>query len=191
MIAVSFNDFTGPVQALYLFHVRDEECLSVMTDMMQIYPRLPLYKNYDFNNKQDKKMKAFILPLIVSGFLLSTSVNAAAVKLPRTIIDVKDGSEQICGSEDVKDGTCSLIDVSDDDKYALLSSPGGSACYDPYLIVVNLTTGKGKMMDYNRHATCNGAATAKFIRSPENSHLTVVIYDPSIKKNVGLNTINF
>ncbi|EBV0465771.1 hypothetical protein A3X38_28830, partial [Salmonella enterica subsp. enterica serovar Florida] len=84
-----------------------------------------------------------------------------------------------------------LVSVSDDGHYALLSSPGGMACYDPYLIVVNLTTGKGKMMDYNRHATCSGEATAKFVRSPENGHLTVVIYDPTIKKNVGLNTIDF
>lgn len=76
-------------------------------------------------------------------------------------------------------------------RYALLSSPGGMACYDPYLIVVNLTTAKGKMMDYNRHATCSGEATAKFVRSPENGRLTVVIYDPTIKKNVGLNTIDF
>lgn len=136
-------------------------------------------------------MKAFILPLMVSVFLLSTSANAAAVKLPRAIIDVTDGSEQMCGSEDVKDGTCNLTSVSDDGKYALLSSPGGSACYDPYLIAVNLVTGKGKMMDYNRHATCSGEATAKFVRSPENGHLTVVIYDPTIKKNVGLNTIDF
>lgn len=133
----------------------------------------------------------FILPLMVSVFLLSTSVNAAAVKLPRTVIDVTDGSEQMCGSEDVKDETCRLISTSDDGKYALLSSPGGSACYDPYIIVVNLATSKGKMMDYNRHATCSGEATAKFVRSPENGHLTVVIYDPTIKKNVGLNTIDF
>lgn len=89
-------------------------------------------------------MKAFILPLMVSVFLLSTSVNAAAVKLPRTVIDVTDGSEQMCGSEDVKDETCRLISTSDDGKYALLSSPGGSACYDPYIIVVNLATSKGK-----------------------------------------------
>lgn len=113
-------------------------------------------------------MKAFILPLMVSGFLLSASASATAVKLPRTVIDVTDGSEQMCGSEDVKDGTCRLTGVSDDGKYALLSSPGGSACYDPYLIAVNLATGKGKMMDYNRHATCSGEATAKFVRSPEN-----------------------
>ncbi|ELH6482194.1 hypothetical protein ROU84_001476 [Escherichia coli] len=136
-------------------------------------------------------MKAFILPLMVSGFLLSASASATAVKLPRTVIDVTDGSEQMCGSEDVKDGTCRITGVSDDGKYALLSSPGGSACYDPYLIAVNLATGKGKMMDYNRHATCSGEATAKFVRSPENGHLTVVIYDPTIKKNVGLNTIDF
>ncbi|ASD89668.1 hypothetical protein OOP60_002593 [Salmonella enterica] len=136
-------------------------------------------------------MKAFILSLMVSGFLLSASASAAAVKLPRTVTDVKDGSELMCGSEDVKDGTCSLVSVSDDGHYALLSSPGGMACYDPYLIVVNLTTAKGKMMDYNRHATCSGEATAKFVRSPENGHLTVVIYDPTIKKNVGLNTIDF
>nr|EEE1923463.1 hypothetical protein [Salmonella enterica subsp. diarizonae] len=136
-------------------------------------------------------MKASILPLMVSVFLLSTSVNAAAVKLPRTVTDAKDGSELMCGSEDVKDGTCSLTGVSDDGKYALLSSPGGSACYDPYLIVVNLATSKGKMMDYNRHATCSGEATAKFVRSPQDGHLTVVIYDPTTKKNVGLNTVDF
>ena len=93
-------------------------------------------------------MKAFIFPLMVSGLLLSASVNATEVKLPRTIIGVKDGSELMCGSEDVKDGICSLIGVSDDGKYDLLSSPGGSACYDPYIIVVNLATSKGKMMDY-------------------------------------------
>lgn len=136
-------------------------------------------------------MKAFIFPLMVSGLLLSASVNATEVKLPRSIIGVKDGSELMCGSEDVKDGICSLIGVSDDGKYALLSSPGGSACYDPYIIVVNLATSKGKMMDYNRHATCSGEATAKFVRSSDKDHLTVVIYDPSIKKNVGLNTIDF
>ena len=136
-------------------------------------------------------MKAFILSLIVSVFLLSASASAAAVKLPQTVIDVTDGSEQMCGSEDVKNGTCSLISVSDDSRYALLSSPGGSACYDPYIIVVNLATSKGKMMDYNRHATCSGEATAKFVRSSDKDHLTVVIYDPSIKKNVGLNTIDF
>lgn len=104
---------------------------------------------------------------------------------------MKGGSELMCGSEDVKDGTCSLISVSDDSQYALLSSHGGSACYDPYLIVVNLATSKGKMMDYNRHATCSGAATAKFVRSPDKGHLTVVIFDPTIKKNIGLNTIDF
>lgn len=136
-------------------------------------------------------MKVFILSLMVSGFLLSASASAAAVKLPRTVTDVKDGSELMCGSEDVKDGTCSLISVSDDSKYALLSSPGGSACYDPYIIVVDLATSKGKMMDYNRHATCSGAATAKFVRSPDKGHLTVVIFDPTIKKNVGLNIIDF
>lgn len=32
-------------------------------------------------------MKAFILSLIVSGLLLSASVNATEVKLPRTVID--------------------------------------------------------------------------------------------------------
>ncbi|EMY1529735.1 hypothetical protein AAEU76_003461, partial [Salmonella enterica subsp. enterica serovar Wedding] len=98
-------------------------------------------------------MKAFILPLMISGLLLSASASAAAVKLPRTVTDVKDGSVQMCGSEDVKNGTCSLVSVSDDGHYALLSSPGGMACYDPYLIVVNLITAKGKIMDYNRHAT--------------------------------------
>ncbi|ELO2815774.1 hypothetical protein QWP53_001171 [Salmonella enterica] len=118
------------------------------------------------------------LLLIISAFLLSASVNAATVRLPQKVTDVKDG-------------TCSLVSVSDDGHYALLSSPGGMACYDPYLIVVNLTTAKGKMMDYNRHATCSGEATAKFVRSPENGRLTVVIYDPTIKKNVGLNTIDF
>lgn len=70
-------------------------------------------------------MKVFILPLIVSGFLLSASASATAVKLPRTVIDITDGSEQMCGREDVKDGTCRLTGVSDDGKYALLSSPGG------------------------------------------------------------------
>lgn len=136
-------------------------------------------------------MKAFILPFIISGLLLSLPVNAAAVKLPQKVIDVKDGSEQMCGNDDVKNGVCKLTGVSDDGHYALLSSPGGIACYDPYLIVVNLTTSKGKMMDYNRHATCSGEATAKFVRSPANGQLTVVIYDPTIKKNVGLNTIDF
>ncbi|EDJ7304857.1 hypothetical protein OWZ45_003532 [Salmonella enterica] len=131
------------------------------------------------------------LLLIISAFLLSASVNAATVRLPQKVTDMKDGSEQMCGSDDVKNGTCSLVSVSDDGHYALLSSPGGMACYDPYLIVVNLTTAKGKMMDYNRHATCSGEATAKFVRSPENGRLTVVIYDPTIKKNVGLNTIDF
>lgn len=135
-------------------------------------------------------MKAFILPFIISGLLLSLPVNAA-VKLPQQVIDVEDGSEQICGSDDVKNGVCKLTGVSDDGHYALLSSPGGMACYDPNLIVVNLTTSKGKMMDYNRHATCSGEATAKFVRSPANGQLTVVIYDPTIKKNVGLNTIDF
>lgn len=135
-------------------------------------------------------MKAFILPFIISGLLLSLPVNAA-VKLPQQVIDVESGSEQICGSDDVKNGVCKLTGVSDDGHYALLSSPGGMACYDPNLIVVNLTTSKGKMMDYNRHATCSGEATAKFVRSPANGQLTVVIYDPTIKKNVGLNTIDF
>lgn len=136
-------------------------------------------------------MKIFMLPLIISGFLLSLSVNAAAVKLPQKVIDVKDGSEQMCGSDDVKNGTCSLISVSDDGQYALLSSPGGSACYDPYIIVVNLATSKGKMMDYNRHATCSGEAVPKFSRSSDGNKLTVIIYDPTIKKNVGLNTIDY
>ncbi|WP_447883260.1 hypothetical protein [Serratia fonticola] len=136
-------------------------------------------------------MKAFIVPLMISGFLLSASVNAAAVKLPQKIIDVKDGSEQMCGSEDVKNGTCSLISISNNGQYALLSSPGGSACYDPYIIVVRLATGKGKMMEYNRHATCSGEAVPKFSRSSDGNTLTVTIYDPTIKKNVGLNTIDF
>ncbi|EAP1708022.1 hypothetical protein D6O16_24270 [Salmonella enterica] len=136
-------------------------------------------------------MKTTLFSLIISAFLFSVPAGAATVKLPQKVIDVKDGSELMCGSDDVKNGTCSLTGVSDDGHYALLSSPGGMACYDPYLVVVNLTTGKGKMMDYNRHATCSGEATAKFVRSPSEGLLTVVIYDPTIKKNVGLNKIDF
>jgi len=136
-------------------------------------------------------MKTTLFSLIISAFLFSVSAGAATVKLPQKVIDVKDGSELMCGSDDVKNGTCSLTGVSDDGHYVLLSSPGGMACYDPYLVVVNLTTGKGKMMDYNRHATCSGEATAKFVRSPSEGLLTVVIYDPTIKKNVGLNKIDF
>lgn len=138
-------------------------------------------------------MKHFMLPILFVG-LVSFFASAAApttVELPNHVIDSSDNSLFWCQNSDISEGSCSFVSLSDNARYALVKVRGGVACADPQYGVVNLTTGKAGSVFYNDNQTCHGEAVAEFARSPEDSTLTVIIYDPTNRKNVGVNSINY
>lgn len=137
-------------------------------------------------------MKHFMLPLLFAA-LVSFFANAAAptVELPRQVTDVSDGSLFWCQNSDIADKSCSIISLSDNARYALVKILGGVACPDPQYGVINLSTGKAGIMMYNNNQTCHGEAVAEFARSPDDNTLTVILYDPTNRKNVGVNSINY
>lgn len=137
-------------------------------------------------------MKHFMLPLLIAA-LASFFANAAAptVELPRQVTDVSDGSLFWCQNSDIADKSCSIVTISDNARYALVKILGGTGCPDPQYGVINLTNGKAKIMMYNDNQTCHGEAVADFARSPDDNTLTVILYDPTNRKNVGVNPINY
>ncbi|QVW55290.1 hypothetical protein pEaSNUABM29_00250 [Erwinia phage pEa_SNUABM_29] len=136
-------------------------------------------------------MKRFMLPILFASLAISFLVKAAAVELPARVDDQQNGGQFWCQNSDVKDGLCSIVSLSDNARYVLVKTLGGVACPDPQYGVVNLTTGKAEMMMYNDNQTCKGEAVAEFTRDPGDKTLTVILYDPTNKKNVGVNKINF
>ncbi|HHS7556461.1 TPA: hypothetical protein ACTPQ1_004755 [Salmonella enterica] len=136
-------------------------------------------------------MKSFMLPFTIALFAISFLVKAAEIQLPKEVDDSQYGGEFWCQNSDVKSGTCSIVSLSDNARYVLVKTLGGVACPDPQYGVINLTTGKAQMMMYNDNQTCKGEAVAEFTRDPGDKTLTVILYDPTNKKNVGINKINF
>lgn len=136
-------------------------------------------------------MKRFLLSVLFTTLVASFFVNAAGIELPAVVKDHKLGGTLWCQNEDIQSGGCTVVGMSDNNRYMLVRGTGGVAYGDPEFAVINMLTGQAETLDYNDNQACSGEAVAEFTRDPGDKSLTVIIYDPTIKKNVGVNKINF
>lgn len=132
-----------------------------------------------------------LLTTLLATLVISFMVQAAEIQLPKVVTDHEYGGPFWCQNSDIRGGSCQVVSLSDNDQYALVKTVGGIACGDPQYGVINLKTGSAEMMLYNDNQVCSGEAVAEFTRDPGDKTLTVILYDPTIKKNVGINKLDF
>lgn len=136
-------------------------------------------------------MKHFLLPVLLATLAISFFARAGSIELPKVVNDHEYGGQFWCQNSDVQGGSCQIVAMSDNNRYLLVKTMGGVACGDPEYGVINMATGQAESMNYNDNQACSGEAVAEFTRDPGDNTLTVIMYDPTIKKNVGINKLDF
>lgn len=117
-----------------------------------------------------------IIIAVIPAFILSlTAFSASAAQLPESLMDKDNpGQEYWCKGNDINTTICSLTDVSDDRKFALIQDLPGPACEDLSFGVIDLVFNTGLNISYDG-GDCKGDVKAGFVRGTKDNALYVKI----------------
>lgn len=117
-----------------------------------------------------------IIIAVIPAFILSlTAFSASAAQLPESLMDKDNpGQEYWCQGNDINTTICSLTDVSDDRKFALIQDLPGLACEDLSFGVIDLVFNTGLNISYDG-GDCKGDVKAGFVRGTKDNALYVKI----------------
>lgn len=117
-----------------------------------------------------------IIIAVIPAFILSlTAFSASAAQLPESLMDKDNpGQEYWCQGNDINTTICSLTDVSDDRKFALIQDLPGPACEDLSFGVIDLVFNTGLNISYDG-GDCKGDVKAGFVRGTKDNALYVKI----------------
>lgn len=117
-----------------------------------------------------------IMTAVIPAFILSlTALSTSAAQLPESLMDKDNpGQEYWCQGNDINTTVCSLADVSDDRKFALIQDLPGPACEDLSFGVIDLVFNTGLNIAYDG-GDCKGDVKAGFVRGIKDNALYVKI----------------
>lgn len=117
-----------------------------------------------------------IMTFVIPAFIFSlTAFSASAAQLPESLMDKDNpGQEYWCQGKDINTTVCSLADVSDDRKFALIQDLPGLACEDLSFGVIDLVFNTGLNIPYDG-GDCKGDVKAGFVRGTKDNALYVKI----------------
>ena len=123
-----------------------------------------------------KKIMLKIMTAVIPAFILSlTALSTSAAQLPESLMDKDNpGQEYWCQGNDINTTVCSLADVSDDRKFALIQDLPGPACEDLSFGVIDLVFNTGLNIAYDG-GDCKGDVKAGFVRGTKDNALYVKI----------------
>ncbi|WP_370884383.1 hypothetical protein [Enterobacter cloacae complex sp. 2015409] len=120
-------------------------------------------------------MLKMIIAVIPTFILSLAAFSASAAQLPESLMDKDNpGQEYWCQGNDINTTICSLTDVSDDRKFALIQDLPGPACEDLSFGVIDLVFNTGLNISYVG-GDCKGDVKAGFVRGTKDNALYVKI----------------